>query len=212
MTVGMRVAPRWKGTRVGRIDDLACFVPGEVAETEGDDTGPAAEPVTRMDYLASITYRNPVPASADRVVEASREHKLVGLRVPDVRSGVRVGQRLLPDRRASRSAPSARSSCPRPGRSRTSRVVTPVQYPGQTETEPFARVFVLLDGIDVMITYSPVIDLPAADVRVGTRVRAVWAEAGRRRGRDGRRHDRARGATSSAGRRPANPTSTTPTS
>ena len=30
-------------------------------ETEGTDTGAAPEPVTRMDYLASITYRNPVP-------------------------------------------------------------------------------------------------------------------------------------------------------
>ena len=29
-------------------------------------------------------------------------------------------------------------------------VITPMQYPGQTETEPFARVFVLLDGIDVV--------------------------------------------------------------
>jgi hypothetical protein len=57
-------------------------------------------------------------------------------------------------------------------------VVTPVQYPGQTETEPFARVFVLLDDTDVIITYSPVIDLRAEDVRVGTRVRAAWADAG----------------------------------
>jgi uncharacterized OB-fold protein len=77
MSEGMRVAPRWKGTRVGRIDDLACFVPGE----------------------------------------------------------------------------------------------TP-------ETEPFARVFVLLDDTDVVITYSPTVDLAAGDVRVGLRVRAVWAEAG----------------------------------
>src|SRR4029078_13068048 len=79
---GVRARRRWRGARVGPIDDLACFVPGEVAETEGDDTGPAGEPVTRMDYLASSTSRNPVPVSADRVVEASREHKLVGLSCP----------------------------------------------------------------------------------------------------------------------------------
>ena len=54
-------------------------------------------------------------------------------------------------------------------------VITPVQYPGQTETEPFARVFVLLDGFDVVLGYQPVIDLPVDDVRVGRRVSAVWA-------------------------------------
>ena len=28
MADGARVAPRWRGTRVGRIDDIVCFVPG----------------------------------------------------------------------------------------------------------------------------------------------------------------------------------------
>ena len=40
MSEGMRVAPRWRGTRTGRIDDIVCFVPGETPETEGEDTGP----------------------------------------------------------------------------------------------------------------------------------------------------------------------------
>ena len=177
MEVGLRVAPRWKGTRVGRIDDLACFVPGEVAETEGDDTGPAAEPVTRMDYLASITYRNPVPASADRVVEASREHKLVGLACPTCGRVYASGNGYCPID-AIPLGPECEVELPQTGTITNFAVVTPVQYPGQTETEPFARVFVLLDGMDVMITYSPVIDLPADDVRVGTRVRAVWADTG----------------------------------
>ncbi len=68
-------------------------------ETEGDDAGPAAEPVTRMDYLASITYRNPVPEATDRAVEASREHRLLGLALPDLRAGLRRRAGLLPDRR-----------------------------------------------------------------------------------------------------------------
>ncbi len=49
-------------------------------------------------------------------------------------------------------------------------IVTPVQYPGQTETEPFVRAFVLLDGTDVIVPYSAVIELPADQVRVGQRV------------------------------------------
>ena len=175
MATGMRVAPRWKGTRVGRIDDIACFVPGEVAETEGDDTGPATEPVTRMDYLASITYNNPVPASADRVVEASREHRLLGLECPTCGRVYASGNGYCPVD-ALPLGPEQEVDLPQTGTITNFALVTPVPYPGQTETEPFARVFVLLDGTDVIITYSPVIDLAAADVRVGTRVRAVWAE------------------------------------
>ena len=56
-------------------------------------------------------------------------------------------------------------------------VVTPVQYPGQTETEPFANVFVLLDGFDVVMAYQPVVELPVGDLRVGMRVSAVWGSA-----------------------------------
>ena len=57
-------------------------------------------------------------------------------------------------------------------------IITPVQYPGQTETEPFARAFVLLDGTDVVVSYQALIEMPVADVRVGARVSAVWASPG----------------------------------
>jgi uncharacterized OB-fold protein len=128
-----------------------------------------------MDYLASITYRNPVPVSADRVVEASREHRLIGLRCPTCTRVYASGNGYCPVDAIPLGA-EHEVDLPHTGTITNFAVVTPVQYPGQTETEPFARVFVLLDGTDVIITYSPVIDLAAADVRVGTRVRAVWAE------------------------------------
>jgi len=177
MTVGMRVAPRWKGTRVGRIDDLACFVPGEAPETEGDDAGPAAEPVTRMDYLASITYKNPVPASADRVVEASREHRLIGLECPTCGRVYASGNGYCPID-ALPLGPDREVALPQTGTITNFAVVTPVQYPGQTETEPFARVFVLLDGTDVVLGYQPPVELPVDDVHIGVRVSAVWASPG----------------------------------
>src|SRR4029077_13301897 len=54
-------------------------------------------------------------------------------------------------------------------------IITPIPYPGQTETEPFVRAFVLLDDSDVILVYQPVVELPATEVRVGQRVSAVWA-------------------------------------
>lgn len=174
LDVGTRVAPRWRGNRVGRIDDIVCFVPGEVPEIEGEDAGPAQEPVTRMDYLASITYTNPVPPAADRAVAATLEHRLVGLRCPHC-GRVYAGGRGHCPIDAVELGPDCEIELPQKGTVTNFSIVTPVQYPGQTETEPFVRAFVLLDGTDVVLPYSPVIDLPADEVRVGQRVEAVWA-------------------------------------
>jgi uncharacterized protein len=174
LAVGARVAPRWRGTRLGRIDDIVCFVPGETPETEGEDTGPATEPVVRMDYLASITYRNPVPRATDLAVEASKDHRLLGLRCPTCQRVYAGGRGYCPI-----DALELGSDCevdlPHTGTITNFSIVTPVQYPGQTETEPFVRAFVLLDGTDVIVPYSAVIDLPADEIRVGQRVAAIWA-------------------------------------
>ena len=174
ISVGARVSPRWRGTRVGAITDIVCFVPGESSQMEGIDDGPASEPVTRMDYEASITYRNPVPVSADRVVAASHEKRLLGQRCP-VCARVYAGGRGYCPIDAVELGAEQEVDLPDVGTITNFAIVTPVQYPGQTETEPFVRAFVLLDGTDVILSYQPVIELPAADVRVGQRVAAVWA-------------------------------------
>ena len=174
MSVGARVAPRWKGTRVGRLDDIACFVPGETSEIDGEDTGPAEEPVTRMDYVASITYRNPVPLATDRSVEASREGRLLGARCPVCGRTYSGGKGYCPID-AVEIGPDDEIDLPDVGTITNFAIVTPVQYPGQTETEPFVRAFVLLDGTDVILPYQPVVELPADEVHVGQRVSAVWA-------------------------------------
>jgi len=176
MADGMRVAPRWRGTRIGHITDIACFVPGDEPEVDGDDFGAAAEPVEMMDYLVSIAYRNPVPATSDLVVDASRQQRLVGFRCAVCGRTYAGGRGICPidslelDEQHLVDLPST-------GTITNFVIVTPVQYPGQTETEPFARVFVLLDGTDVVLSYQPVVELPVHEVAVGVRVSAVWASA-----------------------------------
>ena len=174
MHAGMRVAPRWRGSRAGRIDDIICFVPGETPSTEGEETGGAVEPVTRMDYLASITYRNPVPEAADRATEASRDRRLLGLRCP-VCDEVYAGGKGYCPVDSVELGPACEVDLPHTGTITNFAIVTPVPYPGQTETEPFVRAFVLLDGTDAIIPYTAVIELPADQIRVGQRVAAVWA-------------------------------------
>ena len=49
---------------------------------EGDEATEGSDGVQMMDYVASITYRNPVPASVDRAIEASKENRLLGMKCP----------------------------------------------------------------------------------------------------------------------------------
>lgn len=171
---GARVAPRWKGKREGRIDDIACFVLGTQPEVDGPDGPPAADLVTMMDYLATTTYRNPVPAAADRAVEASREGRLLAQRCPQCASTY-AGGRGYCVLCAIPLGVEHELDLPTVGTVTNFVVITPVQYPGQTETEPFVRMFVLVDGTHVVYGYQAAVDLPWDQVRVGLRVRAVFA-------------------------------------
>jgi uncharacterized OB-fold protein len=53
-------------------------------------------------------------------------------------------------------------------------VITPVQYYGQKETEPYIRCSILLDGADQPIIGVDVRDIPLDEFRVGMRLQAVW--------------------------------------
>ena len=62
-------------------------------------------------------------------------------------------------------------------------IVTPVQYHGQKETEPFVRVSVLLDQPGGSLNLQDVVDVANEDVHAGMRVEAVWVpEADRKTG------------------------------
>ena len=212
MSTGMRVAPRWRAERIGKINDIECFVPGEEPDVPDDDAGDAPEePVTMMDYYASITYRNPVP-----------RQRRAGRRRPP-RSSACSGQQCPV---CGRIYAGGRGYCPidsvelteehdvdLPQRGVVSNytIVTPVQYPGQTETEPFARVMVLARRR----RRRP--GLPGAHRRAGRRRPPRHPGRGdvgvaRRRTTSTPAACAARSATSSAGSPRASPTTTTPTS
>ncbi len=194
MSEGMRVAPRWRGTREGRIDDIICFVPGETPETEGEDTGRAdragdPDGLPGLDHLPEPGPRGRRPGRRG-VPGAPAARPALSRPANGCTPADGATARSMP----SSSAPSARSTCPTPGTITNFAIVTPVQYPGQTETEPFVRAFVLLDGTDVIIPYSagdraarrPGAGRPAGRRGVGLAGRgdstrgAAWAGAGAR--------------------------------
>jgi len=53
-------------------------------------------------------------------------------------------------------------------------VITPVQYYGQEETEPYIRASILLDGSDQPLGQQDIRDMPIDTFRSGLRVRAIF--------------------------------------
>ena len=139
-----------------------------------DDGGAAQEPVTMMDYNASITYTLPVTPNAKRAEEANDEGRFLGLKCPVCGRTYTGGKGYCPVD-ALELTREHEVDLPQRGTITTYTIITPVQYPGQTETEPFSRVHVWLDGTDVVLGYQPLLDTPNEDVRIGMRVAAMWA-------------------------------------
>jgi uncharacterized OB-fold protein len=174
MSTGMRVAPRWRATRIGHITDIEAFVPGETPVVPSGDGGAVEEPVTMMDYHASITYTLPVTPNAKRAEQANEEGRFIGLECPVCGRTYTGGRGYCPVDSVA-LGPEHEVELPQQGTITNYTIITPVQYPGQTETEPFARVHVWLDGTDVVLGYQPLLDTPNDEVRIGMRVSAVWA-------------------------------------
>jgi hypothetical protein len=174
MSVGMRVAPRWRAERKGHLTDIEAFVPGEDPVIPSDDRGPSAEPVAMMEYNASVTYVTPVTLTEIRAQQANEEGRFLGLRCPQCDRLYTGGKGYCPID-ATEFTTDDEVDLPQTGTITNYTIITPVQYAGQTETEPFARVHVLLDGVDVVLGYQPLIDCPNDRIHIGMRVSAVWA-------------------------------------
>jgi uncharacterized OB-fold protein len=174
MATGMRVAPRWRGARIGHITDIEAFVPGETPQTAGADGGPVAEPIEMMDYNASIAYKLPVTANERRAEQANIEGRFLGLECPVCGRTYTGGRGYCPVDSIALGADDE-VDLPQKGTVTNYTIITPTPYPGQTMTEPFARVHVWLDGTDVILGYQALLDTPNDEVRIGMRVAAVWA-------------------------------------
>jgi uncharacterized OB-fold protein len=127
-----------------------------------------------MDYNASITYTLPVTPNAARAEQANEEGRFIGLKCPVCGRTYTGGRGYCPVDSVA-LGPEHEVELPQRGTITNYTIITPVQYPGQTETEPFARVHVWLDDTDVVLGYQPLLDTPNDDVHIGMRVAAVWA-------------------------------------
>ncbi len=169
---GMRVQVRWAEERVGAITDIACLEPEPISggfearsartSTNGDDVTGIITPV-ELDYLYAASPEE------SAFYRALAEGRIIGQRCP-VCHKVYVPPR---------------SACPVDGVATTDEVelsdrgtvttfcIVNVPFMGQKITPPYVSAYVLLDGADIAFLHL-ILDIPAAEVRMGMRVEAVW--------------------------------------
>jgi uncharacterized OB-fold protein len=192
---GMRVRIRWRVERAGAITDIECFEAAADGEERADgvaDSGrarprlrnEAATEQSRHTATDAGTHGDPVtgivvPIELDYLYAASPEEslfytslsegRLVGQRCPE------CGKVYIPPR----------SACPADGTPTAEEVPLPdtgtvttfcivnVPFLGQRITPPYVSAYILLDGADIAFLHL-ILDIPAEEVRMGLRVKAVW--------------------------------------
>jgi uncharacterized OB-fold protein len=173
VSTGMRVQVRWREERVGAITDIECF---EAATDEGGfEARSARTSTTAVDPVTGVI----VPVSLDYLYAASPEESAF---YRGLNEGRILGQRC-PTCQKVYVPP--RSACPADGTptaeevevSQTGTITTfcivNVPFLGQKITPPYVSAYVLLDGADIAVLHL-ILGVPAAEVRMGMRVKAVW--------------------------------------
>lgn len=166
MTTGMRVHARWSEQRSGAITDIACFTPGDGPDERGRIPG---EPVEMLTAPIHLEYEHSASPPESAYLRALAEGRLVGQRCP------KCGKVYIPPRGA----------CPVDGVPTDTEVelaetatvttfcVVNVPFPGQRIKPPYVCAYILPDGADIPFLHI-VLGVPAEQVRMGMRVRAVW--------------------------------------
>jgi uncharacterized OB-fold protein len=176
MSTGMRVRAQWREERRQSITDVY-FVP-EARAIEQRIT-PGRGPVEMTEQLISLSYSEPLYPHRARYAKGLLEGRFIGQKSP-VSGKVYIpskGYDMLERVRMSEADDVEVAST---GTVVSYTVITPVQYYGQKETEPYIRASILLDGADQPLGQQDIHDIPISEFRAGMRVRAVFRPPGER--------------------------------
>ncbi|NPC96257.1 Zn-ribbon domain-containing OB-fold protein [Nocardioides sp. zg-DK7169] len=177
VSTGMRVQVRWAAERTGAITDIACFEPaGESdAGTAGGSDRTQPEPRAVEDPVTGVI----TPVALDYVYAASPEESAF---YRGLAEGRIVAQRCPT---CDKVYVPPRPACPDDGTPTTDEVelaqtgtvttfcIVNVPFLGQRIKPPYVSAYVLLDGADIAFLHL-ILDIPAEEVRMGMRVKAVW--------------------------------------
>ena len=138
-----------------------------------DPTAPVTGPVTGMDYFMQLEFHDQICPVVRRFADELMAGRLIGHKCPE------CGLVFVPPRGycpicVVETGDADEIVAQDRGVVSGYTIVTPVAYYGQEATEPFAKASLVLDGGGTL-SLQDILELPAADVRIGLRVEAVWA-------------------------------------
>jgi uncharacterized OB-fold protein len=176
---GTRVTAQFRDEREGAITDVY-FVPEADAVDQDLAVDPAAEPVKITTHPIALTIDDPYFPHKIRFAEALLEGRIVGQRSP-ASGKVYVPSRGYDPMERVRMSEADDVEVADTGTVISFTQLAPIQYHGQTETEPFIRCSVILDGADSPLGGIDIKHIPVEEFRVGMRLQAVWRPAGERK-------------------------------
>ncbi len=171
MSVGMRVAPRWKAERVGYMTDLEAWVPESEAPAAPEPSG-ETEPVTGITVPIRLEYEINPGRAAGKYLRGMAEGKLIG------QKAVGAEEVYLPPRGSDPRTGAPTEIEVEVGQNGTLTTYCVTNIPGLSEAAPevpYVAGQILLDGSNT--PYLGLIQgIAVDDVRMGLRVKAVWDE------------------------------------
>jgi uncharacterized OB-fold protein len=176
MSTGMRVKAQYRDDRRGAITDVY-FVPEAAAKKQKITAGD--EPVTITEHLIGVTMSEPLFPHRERFAKGLLEGRIIGQKSP-VSGKVYVPGRGYDNLERVLLTEQDEIVVADVGTVTSFTVITPVQYYGQKETEPYIRCSILLDGSSAPIIGVDIRDIPLDEFRIGLRVKAVWKPFGER--------------------------------
>lgn len=176
VSTGMRVTAQYRDDRRGAITDVY-FVPE--ADAKEQKIEPGEEPVTITEHLIGVTLTEPLYPHRQRFATALLDGRIIGQKSP-VSGKVYVPGRGYDNLERVPLTEADDVVVSDTGTVTSFTTITPVQYYGQKETEPFIRCSILLDGADQPLIGVDVRDIPIEDFRLGMRLKAVWKPFGER--------------------------------
>lgn len=172
--VGMRVRPRWRRERVGSISDIEAWVPlaAGAQPQPAERNEHAGEPVIGITVPVRLEYEINAGVAATKYLRGLAQRRIIGQRAVDSEHV------YVPPRGSDPTTGAPTEIEVEVGQVGTVTTFCVVNVPGLSELAPpipYVCAQILLDGAHTP-WFGLVQGLPAEDVRMGLRVRAVWAD------------------------------------
>ncbi|HKP42960.1 Zn-ribbon domain-containing OB-fold protein [Mycobacterium sp.] len=171
ISAGARVHAHWVDEPVGAITDIAYFALGAQQDPVAEPGGPKDErdPVTVQVTPSTIEIQHTASLPESTFLRGLEEGKLLGARTG------KNGKVYFPAREADPATGKQLDQfieLPDKGTVTTFAIIN-IPFAGQRIKPPYVAAYVLLDGADIPFLHL-ILEIEAADVRMGMRVEAVW--------------------------------------